>query len=138
MLKQSIFLMLRILLAFSYSITTHWLDIFWVSCSLVILTEARSLSDWYQFVNIIVVSYHVRSEICRFSNIQMQTSVKVNLIKRATSGVMVSTSAVLDCHECSFKFWLELEFSGYNMWHFLKGSGTPVSPPPSSVDHFSQ
>ena len=47
--------------------------------------------------------------------------------------------------ECGFESRLGLKFSGFSMRHFLKHvvrvfffSGTPVSPPPSSVNGFSQ
>ena len=58
-----------------------------------------------------------------------------------TQGVMVSTSAFLASvyHQCGFKPWLGLEFSGFSMRHFLKHVvrvflGTPVSFPPSSFN----
>ena len=35
----------------------------------------------------------------------------------ATRGVMVSTSAFL---ECGFESWFGLEFSGFRVWQFLK------------------
>ena len=62
------------------------------------------------------------------------TSESKNKAAGMTRGVTVSTSALLDCHQC-----LGFESSGFSMWHFLKlvaGAFLRVLrfPPPSSVN----